>query len=344
MLANANQQISLVEIQKILPEHHYHFKKTIGAGGYGTVFLVRSEKYNQDFCVKRISQPETAYDETKNEATTLFGLCHPNIISMYEFFFDESYTNLYIVLEYCRGGSLKDVIEKEGPIHPPKLYSICYHIIKALLHCHEQNVAHRDIKPANILLDNYGRPKLADFGLSKKLERGEKDNSYAGSHPYMAPEIINRQKVDPFLADIWSLGITFYTIAFGRLPWLVHTKDELNIAISIGNFAFPSYADSRFCLLIRSMTAVDPAKRAPLSKLLRSPLFDDIHKFSYTTLYPSNKREPVGNSMSLRSKGLSPTVSFGKIRIEKNNVRTCSVGKTSSRRGPLVQKTFAPNV
>ncbi|KAH0790710.1 CAMK family protein kinase [Histomonas meleagridis] len=327
-------------MQQILPEHHYHFKRVIGAGGFGSVFLVHSDKYNQEFCIKRINQPKLKHDETKNEATTLVRLCHPNIISMYEFFFDDPHLNLYIVLEYCGGGSLKDLIEKEGPIRPPKLYSYCYQIMKALLYCHEQNVAHRDIKPENILLDNYGRPKLADFGLSKKLGKGEKVNSYTGSRPFMAPEIISRQNTDPFLADIWSLGITFYTIAFGKLPWNVRTNEELDVAIQLGSIAFPSYADARFCILIRSMTAINPAKREPLSKLIRSPLFDEIQKHNYSALYPSNKRPNKDLSYRKQSLYIPMTASHGRFIYRYNN-NLCVSNKPKLKQESQLQKTFA---
>ncbi|KAH0793007.1 CAMK family protein kinase [Histomonas meleagridis] len=339
MLLNSGHQISLTEIEEVLPEHHYHFKRPVGAGGFGSVFLVHSARYNQDFCIKRIKHPISAFDETKNEATTLIKLCHPNIISMYEFFFDEARTHLYIVLEYCSGGSLKDFIEKEGPIKPPKLYSYCYQIIKALLYCHEQNVAHRDIKPANILLDNYGRPKLADFGLSRKLTKGEVVNSCAGSRPYMAPEVITRQNADPFLADIWSLGITFYTIAFGKLPWATQKIEELEMAIQVGIFNFPSCADPLFCKLIHSMTAVNPSKREPLAKLLRSPLFEGVQKYSYASLCHSSRgpenRDQVMNRRSLSV--LPAAVSYNRI---SNRVNKFLVKKPEIKQNTMLPKTF----
>ncbi|KAH0790277.1 CAMK family protein kinase [Histomonas meleagridis] len=339
MILNQSQQISVTEIQHVFPEHHYQYKKPIGAGGNGSVFLVSSDKYHQDFCIKRIPQNSSTIDEAKNEATTLIRLCHPNIISMYEFFFDENHTNLYIVLEHCGGGSLKDLIDKEGPIRPPKLYSFCYQILKALLHCHEQNVAHRDIKPANILLDNYGRPKLADFGLSKRFEKGEIINSYSGSLPYMAPEIICHQNTDPFLADIWSLGITFYQIAFGRLPWGKCNESELEIAIKIGFLEFPPYADPEFCKLIRSMAAVNPQRRESIQLLLRSPIFDNIQKYNYISLLPSYE-DPSPNGFRRRSlPGLISSVSHSRLLRCKTN-KSCLLKRPDLKSNPALRKTF----
>ncbi|KAH0791249.1 CAMK family protein kinase [Histomonas meleagridis] len=341
MLLKQVPQISLTEIQEVLPEHHYHYSRPINAGGFGSVFLVLSDKYNQEFCIKRIKQPESAFDETKNEATTLIRLCHPNIISMYEFFFDSTRTSLYIVLEYCSGGSLKDLIEREGPIKPPKLYSYCYQIMKALLYCHEQNVAHRDIKPANILLDNYGRPKLADFGLSQKLEKGENIKSYAGSRPFMAPEVISYQNADPFLADIWSLGITFYTIAFGKLPWSFHNSEELEMAIKIGVFSFPSYAEPEFCKLIRSMTAINPLKREPLTKLLRSPIFNSIQKYSNVPMCSSHNNYTENSAHQKFSYILPSSISHGNIIRRRMNNMPYLQNKQNTKKGAKVRNTFA---
>ena len=132
---------------------------------------------------------------------------------MYEFFFDNTLSSLYIFLEYCNWGSLQDLVDRKGPIKPPLLDLYYFQILNALSYCHEKNIAHRDIKPSNILLDSYGRIKLADFGLSRKLEKGEIIHSYGGSRQYMPPEVICRNQVDPFLANIWSLGITFYVMA-----------------------------------------------------------------------------------------------------------------------------------
>ncbi|KAH0795454.1 CAMK family protein kinase [Histomonas meleagridis] len=333
--------ISLNEIRELLPEHHYHYVRPINSGGFGSVFLVRSEKYNQEFCIKRIHQPNLSFNETKNEATTLIELCHPNIISMYEFFFDESHTSLYIVLEHCNGGSLKDIIEKEGPIKPPKLYSFCYQIMNALLYCHERNIAHRDIKPANILLDNYGRPKLADFGLSKKIEKGKTLQSYVGSLPFMAPEIICRDNIDPFLADIWALGITFFVIAFGRLPWRVQNNEELEAAIRTGILSFPSCADTEFCRLIRAMTAVNPMKRESLQKLLCSPIFQNIQKYECAKL-SSSVLKSTDNVLHRRSSsGVSPVVSQKEIIYKRINNKSYFQKRPGLKKTVALKETFA---
>ncbi|KAH0795704.1 CAMK family protein kinase [Histomonas meleagridis] len=220
---------------------------------------------------------------------------------MYKFFFDSSGCTLSIILEYCAGGSLKDVVLKEGPIKPPKLYWLCYQILDALSYCHEKNIAHRDIKPANILIDSYGRPKLADFGLSKIIEKGESTTSCTGSRPYMAPEIINRQNADPFLADIWSLGVTFYAIALGHLPWCCHSGIELDVAINIGMLPFPSNIDPAFRELIRSMVVVDPTKRMSLANLMNLPIFDEFRNPNNTLNSPHKPfiRVPQGKGKTM---------------------------------------------
>ncbi|KAH0785817.1 CAMK family protein kinase [Histomonas meleagridis] len=348
MLLKPVPQLSLSEIQQLLPEHRYHFVKAIGMGGYGSVFLVKSDKYNQYFCIKRIKQIDPKNDNTENEASTLIMLCHPNIISMYEYFFDQTKTNLYIVLEYCSGGSLKDLIEREGPIRPPKLYSYCYQILNALLHCHEQNIAHRDIKPANILIDKYNRPKLADFGLSRRLEKGENLQSFAGSRPFMAPEIISRENADPFLADIWSLGVTFFTLAFGRLPWGVSNGAELDAAIKLGIITFPTFADQEFCNLISSMVVVKPSKRKPIAQLMKLPLFAEYRKPFFPSSIQARSRmnlDTGDSALFQRSKSTVQTsLSHNRIIASHNRIRSYMSGQKIERPIPskkaILHKTF----
>ncbi|KAH0785089.1 CAMK family protein kinase [Histomonas meleagridis] len=341
MIFDPSPQLDIKETEELFPEHSYYNAKFLGKGGCGSVFIVRSSQYNQDFCIKRIQIHKGNYDGyAENEATALIRLCHPNIISMYEFFFDRTLSFLYIVLEYCRGGSLKDLIERKGPIKPPLLYSYCYQILNALLHCHEQNIAHRDIKPSNILLDNYGRIKLADFGLSKMLKKGELINSFSGSRQHMAPEVILRKNVDPFLADIWSLGTTFYAIAFGYLPWGECTEEDMDMAISLGMLTFPTHADRDFCNLIRSMVVVNPAKREPLQNLVNSPLFDKIQKHNFTSMSPASGG--VSQAPQIKKPSHVPaSFSYNRIISNRRGTKACVLNNQQNRLKSKMQHTFA---
>ncbi|OHT14567.1 CAMK family protein kinase [Tritrichomonas foetus] len=277
------EQVDIEELKRILIEHQYEYSRPIGHGAFGSVFHVHSLKYKlRDFVVKRIAincdggnSSNSSYENAAHEASVLIKLCQPNIISMYDFFPDENQKNLFIILEYCPGGSLQSVIDKHGRILPPKLITYTKQIIEALIYCHGHNVAHRDIKPANILIDSYERLKLADFGLSMKFDANDdKLLSFAGSRAYMAPEVVSRIPNDPFLADIWSLGITLYTMAVGTTPW-PDDSTGIELAIKMGMITFPPDLDYKYAKFLRRILVTSPHKRASLKDLLKDQIFSE---------------------------------------------------------------------
>ena len=267
-----NLQLNLNgEINKTLELHGYNIIRPIGSGGTCTVFLVSSTKYEgQEFVVKIISNSNR--ETTKmSEIKSLMNLSHPHIINMYEYFVDRQ--NLYIVLEYCPGGSLNDIIEANGKLSGTILIQYCKDIISGLDHCHKNHIAHLDIKPQNILIDRYGRLKLADFGLSMTLDHCNSSRQFAGSRMFMAPEIFQKQEFDPFAADIWSLGVTFYVMATGESPWGNCSKLGVEKAISIGLYYYPKDIDPDFLQVIKRMIELNPKDRITTEQLMQVPIF-----------------------------------------------------------------------
>ncbi|OHT06994.1 CAMK family protein kinase [Tritrichomonas foetus] len=255
---------------KTLEEHFYSLIRPIGKGGTCTVFLVNSIKYHEEFVIKTI--PVTNKESTKrSEINALMNLSHPHIINMYEYFYDEFY--LYIVLEYCPGGSLNDIIESGGRMETPQLITYCKDIISGLNHCHQNHIAHLDIKPQNILIDRYGRLKLADFGLSLLLNGAHSSNQFAGSRIFMAPEIFQKHTFDPFAADIWSLGVTFFMMATGESPWGNGNKLEIEKAISVGLYYYPDFIDGDFLKLLKKMIDINPSNRITIEKVASLKMF-----------------------------------------------------------------------
>lgn len=225
---------TLNEARKALYKRGYENMQPIGDGGSATVFKVQSRQYQEDFVVKLIDLgiDDNSIKEIPSafqaEIDSLIKLDHPHVIKIFDHFTSD--TMLYIILEYCPGGSLKDMIDKEGYIRPPVVFDLCRQILEALHFCHMNGVAHRDVKPSNILIDKYGRAKLADFGLAQLYQTSIYSSDYSdkacpistifgGSIPYLAPEILSQKPYDPRKADVWSLGVTFYEMASGKLPF-----------------------------------------------------------------------------------------------------------------------------
>lgn len=267
-----NDPIKFQQLNKVFFDHGYTLISKIGQGGFSVVFLVESMKYKKEFVIKVVNNIKL--DETESEIKTLIKLDHPNIISIYEYFTDEEY--IYIVLEYCPGGSMETYIKRNGILPKPILYQVCAHLLSALQLCHSLHIAHRDIKPANILIDQYGRPKLADFGLSTEFVDGESTNNFGGSRLYMAPEIIQKKAYDAFKADVWALGVSFYQMAVGVTPWPLENLNELEFAINMGMVSFANaHMDFEFVKVIKAMIEVNVIKRTSIAALREKKIFMD---------------------------------------------------------------------
>jgi serine/threonine protein kinase len=252
----------LAGVRSTLLEHEYELRDEIGAGGFATIYTAFSSRYRQVFAVKVTDLAERS--SCTAEIDNLLPLLHPNIIKLYDTFEDDSF--VYIVFEYCPGGTLKEMVKEKGAMTFRVFQPIAVQLLNALIGCHTMGVAHSDIKPPNVFFDQYGRAKLADFGLSHPMTS---ESSYGGSVPYMAPEVVQKVRgFDAAKADLWSLGVTFYYCGTGKLPWKNHDTLPLTREISAGFYATPPSMDKRILSLVAQILKVDPTKRASPEKLL----------------------------------------------------------------------------
>lgn len=265
-MINDDQSI-LDRVKETLQKHQFEYIETVGKGGFSSVHLVFSMKYQQNFCLKLIDIKTVQSNSAETE--TILRLHGPNIIKMYGFFEDEYF--LYMILEHCEGGSLKDYIKQNGPLPRDLLVNICAQLLLALKQCHSIKVAHRDIKPSNILIDANGRVKLADFGLSRHYDVTLEKSDFSGSYAFMSPEVIFKKSYNPFAADIWALGVTFYYLWQGQLPWIADQKSmQFQISMAMINFSSEVYQDSDLARMIRLMVSRSPSKRPTVEWLLDS--------------------------------------------------------------------------
>ena len=259
-------------VEDVLEKHGYSFVRSLGRGGFACVFLVHSNKYNRDFAAKVSRMSEKAAQFGEAEIENLKKLIHPNIICLYEYFVEGH--ELYLILEYCPCGSLKDHLSSGVPLQRNLLIPFYTQILSALCACHDNGIAHRDIKPANVLIDPHGRPKLADFGLGVVCEKGNCVNCDAGSLAFAPPEFFREKTLDPFKSDVWSLGVLFLTMATGRLPWRArqpcdYIKEITNCDIGHAICDLPKELQQIICM---AMTP-DPRARPTAQRLMQNPLF-----------------------------------------------------------------------
>jgi serine/threonine protein kinase len=190
----------------------------IGRGAFSIVYKGRHSGLNLPVAIKMMRHDMALYpdfmDSFRREAKTIAGLVHDHIVRIYDF--EERYRTLFIIMEYLKGDSLKDMICHLRVIPPKLAVSFLLQICSALAYAHRHGIVHRDINPSNIIVQPNDHVKILDFGLA--CAEGTEDFSNAGTAYYMAPEQINGDPVDP-RTDIYALGITAYEMLTGRRPF-----------------------------------------------------------------------------------------------------------------------------
>jgi eukaryotic-like serine/threonine-protein kinase len=207
--------------------------REIGSGGMSSVFLGRDEVLDRPVAIKLLNadlEDSGVSARFRREGRTAARLSHPNIVQVYDAGEDELEGRevSYIVMEYVPGGDLKDLIDRRGPLPGIMLSRIGADVADALAHAHERGVIHRDIKPQNVLMNDYGSPKLTDFGIARALnaDHSTSTGSYLGTAFYSSPEQLRGEGVTP-KSDIYSLGATLYHAAVGEPPF---AGDPLQVA------------------------------------------------------------------------------------------------------------------
>lgn len=203
--------------------NRYDIKEEIGAGGMGTVYRAIDSRSAQVVAIKALKEEAVAADPDllerfTREAEALRRLNHPNIVEVLDTF---EYQGInYIVMEYVSGGSLFDMLEKQGQIPVARALEIMLDLTDALTRAHRLDIIHRDLKPANVLIAEDGTPRLTDFGVAHiaQEERVTKTGIAIGTLDYISPELFNNQPVDK-RTDIWSFGVMFFEMLLGERPF-----------------------------------------------------------------------------------------------------------------------------
>ncbi|CCK72489.1 serine/threonine protein kinase CDC15 KNAG_0K01240 [Huiozyma naganishii CBS 8797] len=209
----------------------YQLNQVIGKGSYGIVYKAVNKSTKQVVAIKEINYTsDEELNEIMIEIDLLKNLHHINIVKYHGFI--QKMSNLYIILEYAAHGSLKGLLSSRiGHLldeAETKIY--VRQTLDGLAYLHEQGVIHRDIKAANLLLDSTNTVKLADFGVSTKVNNTAK--TLAGSLNWMAPEIVTNKGAST-LSDIWSLGATIVELMTGKPPF--HNLLDINIYYAMEN-------------------------------------------------------------------------------------------------------------
>ncbi|MER1988384.1 MAG: Stk1 family PASTA domain-containing Ser/Thr kinase [Solibacillus isronensis] len=200
----------------------YKILKLIGGGGMSNVYLAHDIILSRDVAIKilryDLSNEEELHRRFQREALSATSLTNPNIVSIYDV--GEDGDMHYIVMEYIKGKTLKQYIQEFSPLSAARSVHIMKQLTSAIAHAHENGIIHRDIKPQNILMDEEGNVKITDFGIATSLGATSftQTNSVIGTVHYLSPEQA-RGGVATMKSDIYALGIVFYELLTGELPF-----------------------------------------------------------------------------------------------------------------------------
>lgn len=200
----------------------YQLVKSLGEGGMADVHLAIDTILNREVAVK-ILRGELSHDPVtlvrfSREANAASKLNHPNVVQVYDV--GEVNERHYIVMEYIRGRSLKQLIQRRGALHKEEAVNIMRQLVSAIACAHSHNIIHRDIKPQNVLVKDDGTVKITDFGIAiaNNAVQLTQNDSVLGSAHYLAPET-TRGEPATVQIDIYALGIVFYELLSGTVPF-----------------------------------------------------------------------------------------------------------------------------
>lgn len=217
----------------------YELKELVGQGGMADVYLAYDDILKREVAVKILRSSLTGdpiyITRFHREARAAAALCHRNIVEIYDV--GEEDDLYYIVMEYVRGQTLKELINKRGALHYVEAVDIMKQVVSATALAHSMGIVHRDLKPQNILVTDSGIVKIADFGIAsiQSLSQVTQTDTIMGSLHYLAPEIARGEKATP-QSDIYALGVVFYELLRGDVPFngespvniaLKHMRDEI---------------------------------------------------------------------------------------------------------------------
>ena len=279
----------------------YEIIKSIGEGGMANVYLAYDTILDRNVAIK-VLRGDLANDEKfvrrfQREALSASSLSHPNIVAMYDVGEDNGL--YYIVMEYVEGKTLKQLLKKRGSLTLSEAIDIMLQLTDGMAHAHDSYIVHRDLKPQNIMIEDDGQIKITDFGIAMALNSTQltQTNSVMGSVHYLPPEQA-AGKGTTIKSDIYSMGIIFYELLTGELPFkgdsaveiaLKQMKEPLPDVHKLNN-DIPQSIEN----IILKSTAKNPKNRYDDAKSMHNDLLtalndDRINEEPYVYPYPENE-------------------------------------------------------
>jgi serine/threonine protein kinase len=250
------------------------FNAIIGRGAFGVVLSAFDPDREQNIAVKivcrQLLEEASVLAAFEQECRIHESLCHPNIVPIYEIVYGPTY--IYLLMELCSGGDLLDFIQNTEFRPLCQVVSMFHQILSAVAYLHARGIAHLDIKPENILIGPANQIKLADFGCCEAPPKISRRPSL-GTLVYAAPEMFTQSRIDNRPADIWSLGILFFTLETGALPFVPGDEASIQRQILSGHLQFNDMMPNYILDIVEQCCQVDPDQRPTIDELMANELF-----------------------------------------------------------------------
>ena len=255
----------------------YKIEGTLGQGAYGKVKWAIHKASNEKVAIKFVEKNKLIRagdaERMQTEMKIITSLDHPNILKAYEIFEDEKF--YYIVMEKPGKGDLFNYICNKHRLTINEATYIYYQIVNAIDYLHRNNIVHRDMKPENVMLTDDMIVKLGDFGLSTYFKNlDSKLGTNCGSPCYSAPEMLKGNLYKPAPIDIWGIGIIFYCMICGQLPFEDDNEDTLYRKVVRCEFTCPYFINSNLKLLFKKFFTENPNKRITMDEIKNNAIYN----------------------------------------------------------------------
>jgi serine/threonine-protein kinase len=260
-----------------LVDNRYRVQSRLARGGMSTVYLATDQRLERDVALK-VLHPHLAddpqfLDRLGREAKAAARLSHPHVVGVLDQ--GEDGRLAYLVMEYIKGHTLRDVLNDKGALSPRLALALIDPVVEGLGAAHAAGMIHRDIKPENVLIADDGRIKLGDFGLARAISTSTSTGALIGTVAYLSPELVLGKQADA-RSDIYSVGIMLYEMITGRQPFdgdvpIQVAYQHVNSTVDAPSVEVPGLA-AEIDELVQWCTDRDPDKRPVDGNALLSEL------------------------------------------------------------------------
>ncbi|CAN7309350.1 protein kinase domain-containing protein [Arthrobacter sp. LjRoot14] len=260
-----------------LVDNRYRVQSRLARGGMSTVYLATDQRLERDVALKvlhpHLVNDGNFLDRLGREAKAAAKLSHAHVVGVLDQGSDGH--TAYLVMEYIKGHTLRDVIKEKGALSPRLALALIDPVVEGLGAAHAAGLIHRDIKPENVLIADDGRIKVGDFGLARAVTTSTSTGALIGTVAYLSPELVLGRQADA-RSDIYSVGIMLYEMITGRQPFdgevpIQVAYQHVNSSVEAPSAVVPGLA-AEVDELVQWCTAGDPEQRPVDGNALLSEL------------------------------------------------------------------------